>query len=93
MIVAPTNLTARSVSSSQIDLAWTDNSGNETGFKVEQSTNGTSFAQITVAGPNVTRYSDTGLTRGTRYWYRVRAFNASADSAFSNTAGARTKQK
>lgn len=92
-IAAPSNLTAQSVSSSQINLAWSDNSGNETGFKIERSTNGTSFAQITSVGANVRTYSNTGLTRGTRYWFRVRAFNASADSAFSNTASARTRQK
>ena len=92
-IGAPSNLTAQSVSSSQINLAWADHSGNETGFKIERSTNGKTFAQIATVGANVTGYSSTGLTRGTRYWYRVRAFNASADSAFSNTASARTKQK
>jgi tartrate-resistant acid phosphatase type 5 len=92
-ITAPSNLTVQSVSSSQINLAWADNSGNETGFKIERYTNGTSFAQIASVGPNVTHYSNTGLTRGTRYWYRVRAFNASADSLYSNTASARTKQK
>ncbi len=92
-IAAPSNLTAQSVSSSQINLSWADNSGNETGFKIERYTNGGSFAQIASVGPNVTQYSNTGLTRGTRYWYRVRAFNASADSLYSNTANARTKQK
>jgi tartrate-resistant acid phosphatase type 5 len=92
-IAAPGHLTARPVSSSQIDLAWADKSGNETGFKIEHSTNGTTFAQFALVGPNVTRYLDTGLTRGARYWYRVRAFSAGADSAFSNTANARTKQK
>jgi hypothetical protein len=34
---APTNLTATAASSSQINLSWTDNSNNETGFKVERS--------------------------------------------------------
>jgi tartrate-resistant acid phosphatase type 5 len=92
-VAAPSNLTAQSVSSSQINLAWSDNSGNETGFKIERSTNGTAFAQIALVGANVRTYSNTGLTRGTRYWFRVRAFNASVDSAFSNTASARTKQK
>ena len=38
---APTGLVATAVSSSQIDLTWTDNAGNETGFIVERSPNGT----------------------------------------------------
>jgi hypothetical protein len=33
---APTNLVATAVSSSQINLTWTDNSNNETGFKIER---------------------------------------------------------
>src|ERR1043165_2284473 len=40
---APTNLTATTFSTSQINLSWTDNANNENGFKVEQSTDGTTF--------------------------------------------------
>src|SRR6266550_431005 len=36
-LAAPTNLTATAASSSRINLSWTDNSSNETGFKVERS--------------------------------------------------------
>ena len=35
---APSGLTATAVSSSQINLSWTDNSNNETGFKIDQAT-------------------------------------------------------
>src|SRR4029453_18764860 len=37
---APTNLTATALSSSQINLSWTDHSNNETGFKVERASHG-----------------------------------------------------
>jgi hypothetical protein len=89
---APSNLTANGVSSSEIDLAWSDNSGNEDGFKIERCTgnNCTNFAQIAQVGPNVTSFSNTGLTRNTRYRYRVRAFNANGNSAYSNIAEDRT---
>jgi len=89
---APSNLTADAVSATQINLAWSDNSGNETGFKIERCTgnNCTNFAQITQVGANVTSFSDTGLARNTRYRYRVRAFNAAGNSAYSNIADART---
>jgi hypothetical protein len=49
----PGNLAATTVSSSHIVLAWTDNSNNESGFKIERSTNGTSFTQIVTVGTNV----------------------------------------
>ena len=90
---APTNLTATAVSSSQINLAWTDNANNETGFKIErcQGSGCSNFAQVNTVGANVTTYSDTGLTASTSYSYRVRATNLGGDSAYSNTASATTQ--
>ncbi len=86
---APSNVTAAAVSGSQIDLAWTDNANNETGFKIERKiTPRGSFVQIAVVGANVTTYSDPGLTSGIEYFYRVRATNAAGDSSYSNTASA-----
>jgi Galactose oxidase-like, Early set domain/Fibronectin type III domain/Glyoxal oxidase N-terminus len=87
---APTNLTATTVSSSQINLSWTDNSNNETGFKVYRTKHGRSFRQIATVGTNVTTYSDTGLRRNTRYRYRVRAYNGGGNSDYSNIANATT---
>jgi hypothetical protein len=90
--VAPTNLTASAVPSSQINLAWTDNATNETGFKIErcQGAGCTNFAQIATVGAGVTTYANGGLTASTTYQYRVRAYNAGGDSAYSNTATATT---
>ena len=89
---APTNLTATTVSQTQINLAWTDHANNESGFKIErcQGSSCTSFVQIAQVGPNVTTFNNTGLTRNTRYRYRVRAFNGGGNSAYSNIATART---
>jgi hypothetical protein len=89
----PTNLTATAVSSSQINLSWTDNSNSETGFKVERSTDGTTFTQIATVAANVTTYVNTGLPALTRYYYRVRAYNAGGNSAYSNIAPARTRNR
>jgi predicted phage tail protein len=84
---APSNLTATAGKKS-VTLNWMDNSSNETGVKIERSTDGVNFSQITTTGANVTSYKNTGLTSGTTYYYRVRATNTAGDSAYSNTASA-----
>ena len=88
---SPTALTATTVSSSQINLTWTDNSSSESGYKIEQSpVDDLHFIQIAVIGPNISAYSDTGLSEGTKYYYRVRAYNALATSAYSSEKNATT---
>jgi hypothetical protein len=91
LLASPSNLSATSVSRSRIDLRWTDNSNKETGFKIERRTATGSYSEIATVGQNVTSYSDTGLNRRTRYYYRVRAYNSMGFSAYSNEASARTK--
>jgi Tol biopolymer transport system component len=89
---APSSLAATAASTSQINLAWTDNSTNEDGFRIERCTGAscTNFAQIATVGANATSYQNTGLAAGTTYRYRVRAFNAAGNSAYSNIAAATT---
>lgn len=88
---APTSLTATAISSTQINLAWTDNSSNEDGFQVERSPNGsTSWTLIATTAANATTYSNTGLTEATTYYYRVRATNASGNSGYTSVASALT---
>jgi hypothetical protein len=87
----PSNLIATPVSKTQIDLSWTDNSSHENGFKIERSPNGSSdWTQIATVGANVTTYSDTTVVCDTPYYYRVRAYNASGNSDYSNIANATT---
>lgn len=70
-----------------LNLTWTDNADNETGFLVERSTNGTDFSQIADIAPNSQAFTDNdNLSHGTGYWYRVRAYNAAGNSGYSNTA-------
>ena len=87
---APTNLKAAPMTSSSIALTWTDNSGNETGFKIERSRDGVSFSQIGTVGTNVTTFTDPNAIWRLTYYYRVRAYNAGGNSAYSNTVAAAT---
>ncbi len=87
---APNNLAGSASSRSRINLSWIDNANNETGFKIERSTNGTTFTQIATRTANVTAYANTGLARNTLYYYRVHAYNANGNSSYSNVISVRT---
>ncbi|MBI5778803.1 MAG: fibronectin type III domain-containing protein [Planctomycetes bacterium] len=88
---APSTMTATAASSSQINLAWQDNSSNETGFKVERSPNGsTGWGVILTPTANSTSISNTGLSASTTYYYRILAYNATGNSGYSNNASATT---
>jgi hypothetical protein len=84
---APTNLSATAVPPWQINLTWTDTSGNEVGFRIERSSGG-SWSTLAAVGANTTSYADTSATPSTTYSYRVIAYNACGDSAPSNTDSA-----
>jgi hypothetical protein len=90
-INAPSNLTA-SRASGGANLAWIDNSSNESGFYVERAPAGsTSFARIGQVGANVTSFFDTPGSG--RFVYRVQAFNSSTGqtSGYSNQVTIRVK--
>jgi titin len=88
---APGNLSVITASESQLNLSWTDNSGNESGFEIERSQDGTNFSKIADAEANATSYPSNGLSPNTQYWYRVRAKNNGGNSGYSNVASAATR--
>ena len=83
---APSSLNA-SLSGSDVQLTWTDNSSDEDGFYLERSLSETSgFSVIQTLAANATTFTDNTVVEGTRYYYRVKAFNSSTGSSYSNTA-------
>lgn len=89
---APGNLTGTAVSSSEVDLSWTDNSGDEDSFVLERKgpTKNSSYSVIATLGANVASYRDTGLSGNSSYTYRVKACNATGCSDYSNEATVKT---
>ena len=79
--MAPTELTLAQVSANQIKLTWKDNANNETGFKIERAADREEVYQlIGTVGANTTTYTDNNAPSGTRYEYRVYAYNATGKS-------------
>jgi hypothetical protein len=77
---APTNLIGIVMSTTSIKLDWTDSSINETNFLVQRCSGVTCTAFVTIASgtlvPNTVTLTNTGLTNGTVYRYRIGATNS-----------------
>ncbi|MFN8074199.1 MAG: fibronectin type III domain-containing protein [Kineosporiaceae bacterium] len=86
---APSRFTATPRSADQIELSWLDNTLYEYGYRLERSTDGTTFTTLAMLPPGTTRYRDLRLPASTRFTYRVRA-SGTTDSAML-TASATTQ--
>ena len=83
--VPPTNLIGTAASPTQINLSWTDNSTNETGFKIQRRTGSENYAIVGTVNEDVLTFSDSGLLPSTTYTYRVYAYNTAGNSpTYSN---------
>jgi titin len=85
---APTNLKVSATAGNVATLTWTDHASNETGFKIERKTGSGNYAEVATVNANTTSYTNSGLSANTTYHYRVRAYNAAGNSAYSNEASA-----
>jgi len=88
----PSNLSVTVNSSSAINLSWTDNADNETGFDIKRSLDSTNWSLVGTAGINATNYTNAGLISDTTYYYRVHATNSGGNSVYSNIANTTTDQ-
>jgi len=86
---SPSNLSANVISSSQIDLVWSDNSNNEDGFYVYYSSDNINFTKITTTIANITSYSAGSLNSNTTYYFKVCAYNSAGETC-SNLVSAIT---
>ena len=87
----PTGLSARAASSFSINLAWQDNSSNESGFIARRRRLGSGvWVQIGTTAADTVTFSSDGLFSESTYLYHVQAFNGSVSSAYSNEAAATT---
>ncbi|MEM6525013.1 MAG: LamG-like jellyroll fold domain-containing protein, partial [Bacteroidota bacterium] len=81
----PMDLEGVNITSSQVDLSWTDTSDNETGFILERSTtSGSGFVVIDTANADENSYTDTGLASGTNYYYRAKTLYDGYNSDYTS---------
>ena len=83
---SPTSPTATN-NKTGINLAWTDASSDETGFKVYRKLSSETEAKV-IATQTAATYSDTDLTEGQTANYQVVAYNDNGESAKSKTVSA-----
>jgi predicted peptidase/lysophospholipase L1-like esterase/chitodextrinase len=75
-LVAPANPTAVATGAGTVQLFWTDNTPDETGFEIFRATNPTgpySFFKLVPQGS--VSYVDSGISPNTNYYYKIRAVN------------------
>jgi hypothetical protein len=89
-LAMPVNFHAAATSASSIQLIWND-VVNESGYKLERSTDGVSgWMQVNAPTVNTLVYTNSGLSASTTYYYRLRAWNGSGDGAWSTVVSAAT---
>ena len=82
----PTGLTAKA-GNAAVMLTWEANSESDLrGYNIYRSnTSGSDFSKITTSPTDQNRYTDTGLTNGTTYYYKITAVDTSSnESNYSN---------
>jgi beta-glucanase (GH16 family) len=86
-IQRPSNLTA-TISAGKIECSWTDQTTNETGFKLYKSeAEQGPFTEVALSlAANTATYTDPNYQEGKTFYYKVKAFNATGESEFSNVA-------
>jgi hypothetical protein len=79
---APSGLRVGGFPGGQIQLAWTDNSGDETTFQVERSAyNRNGYTPLISLPANSTQYTDAAVSVDTTYWFLCRKFTAQSGRA------------
>ena len=86
----PLRLAVLSATTNSVSLAWVDDTENEDGVIVERSLDGLAWFTLALTAPEAIAYTDTSVTEGTTYSYRVRTTNYVGLSPAGNVARATT---
>lgn len=81
----PSNLMFTLMSNNVVNLTWTDNATDELGYELERQYNGGSWSLVDTLSADAVSATDTP-SQGGNYAYQVRAYNASGQSGYSESA-------
>ena len=91
-IASPT-LSIEPFSSSQLKLTWVNHATNQSGFRLESSTDGgVTYKEIKILPATYYYLYVNNLTPATIYYFRIKAYNTSGDSVYSNIVNLKTNQ-
>lgn len=89
-VAAPTALQVTNTTFNSVTVTWTDNSTNETEFRLERSTDNVLWNAVFILEPNTTQNIDVEVDEATTYYYRIKAKSALGESGYSNTVNTTT---
>jgi hypothetical protein len=78
------NPSGGSAATGKVTLSWSANAGEQQGFLIEQSSDGTNFTQVQTVPDGTNTATITGLLDGATYSFRIRGYNASGDSPYTS---------
>lgn len=88
---APISLGASALAYNKINVHWTDNSNNETGFEIFRATSSSgNFVKIGTSAANTGSFADTTVFASTTYYYKIRSIGQYGESAYVGPANATT---
>jgi WD40 repeat protein len=89
---APANLKASVITDTLISLVWEDNSGNETGFVIEQSSDKINFGVVKTIPANSKSALITGIFNSSNdYYFRIKAVSKFNSSSYAVTGAVKIK--
>ena len=72
----PTQVKVTATAYNKVNIVWTDNSNNESGFEIYRSTSSTgTYSIVTTTAANVVSFTDSTVAAATTYYYKVQAIN------------------
>jgi large repetitive protein len=83
----PTVVTAAALAYNKVNMSWTSNSQNQTGYEIYRTSNeSVPYSIVTTVGSNATSFVDSTVQGGTTYFYKVQAINQYGGSGFDSAS-------